>query len=93
MIHVRLPAIFIERGAAIQNASDTNCRLVRVTNEPEIAASAMYNGYVHTHALAGTKYFAIWPLAQAAESCFGMNEWPADVPAPQAWIEFDVEDD
>ncbi|TMF70166.1 MAG: glyoxalase, partial [Chloroflexi bacterium] len=36
--------------------------------------------------------FAIWPLDQAAESCFGSGEWPADVVRPQAWLEFDVED-
>ena len=35
---------------------------------------------------------ALWPLSQAAESCFGVDRWPEDVPAPTAWIEFDVED-
>jgi catechol 2,3-dioxygenase-like lactoylglutathione lyase family enzyme len=47
--------------------------------------------YLHGH-LDGVKHFALWPLAQAAESCFGKREWPADVPAPTSWIEFDVED-
>ena len=59
----------------------------------KLPMETMDNGYVHTQALQGMKHFAIWwPLAQAAESCFGMNEWPADVPAPQASIKFDVED-
>lgn len=49
-------------------------------------------GYPHTGALAGVNHFALWPLARAAESCFGDDEWPDDVPAPQAWIEFDVDD-
>ena len=49
-------------------------------------------GYLHTEALEGVKTFALWPLDQAAESCFGTNEWPAEIPAPQAWLEFDVED-
>ncbi len=49
-------------------------------------------GYLHTEALGGAKTFAVWPLNQAAESCFGRGEWPADVPRPQAWLEFDVED-
>ena len=31
-------------------------------------------------------------LAQAAQSCFGDDRWPADLAAPQAWIEFDVAD-
>jgi hypothetical protein len=48
--------------------------------------------YRHTEQLDGAKTFAIWPLSQAAESCFGVAEWPADVPRPQAWLEFDVDD-
>ena len=43
-------------------------------------------------ALDGVKHFALWPLAQAAQSCFGDDRWPADLAAPQAWIEFDVAD-
>ena len=50
------------------------------------------NGYLHTGALDGVKHLALWPLAQAAESCFGKDQWPADFSVPQAWIEFDVED-
>jgi catechol 2,3-dioxygenase-like lactoylglutathione lyase family enzyme len=41
--------------------------------------------------LEGVKAFALWPLDQAAESCFGAETWPEEIPAPQAWIEFDVE--
>ena len=48
--------------------------------------------YRHTEDLAGAKTFAVWPLSQAAESCFGSSQWPADVPRPQAWLEFDVDD-
>lgn len=48
--------------------------------------------YRHTEQLAGAKSFAVWPLAQAAVSCFGTDRWPEDVPRPQAWLEFDVED-
>jgi hypothetical protein len=40
--------------------------------------------------LDGVKAFALWPLDQAAESCFGTATWPADIPAPQAWVEFDL---
>jgi catechol 2,3-dioxygenase-like lactoylglutathione lyase family enzyme len=49
-------------------------------------------GYLHTGELEGVKHFALWPLAQTAESCFGAAEWPGHVPVPQAWIEFDVAD-
>ena len=48
--------------------------------------------YRHTEELKGANSFAVWPLSQAAESCFGSSEWPADVQRPQAWLEFDVDD-
>ena len=48
--------------------------------------------YLHTENVDGAKTLAVWPLTQAAESCFDSPEWPADLPVPQAWIEFDVED-
>lgn len=46
--------------------------------------------YLHTEALSGAKSFALWPLSQAARSCFGKDSWPENVPIPQAWLEFDV---
>jgi catechol 2,3-dioxygenase-like lactoylglutathione lyase family enzyme len=48
--------------------------------------------YVFTHQLEGTKHFGLWPLSEAAIACFGTTEWPADIPAPQASIEFEVAD-
>lgn len=42
-------------------------------------------------ALNGVKHFALWPLSQAAQSCFGSAIWPDDIPVPQGWIEFEVE--
>jgi hypothetical protein len=50
------------------------------------------DGYLHTESLPGAKSFALWPLSHAAQSCFGQNTWPSDIPVPQAWLEFDVED-
>jgi catechol 2,3-dioxygenase-like lactoylglutathione lyase family enzyme len=49
-------------------------------------------GYLHTEALDGAKSFALWPLSEAAQSCFGRDFWPDDIPVPQAWLEFDVDD-
>jgi catechol 2,3-dioxygenase-like lactoylglutathione lyase family enzyme len=46
--------------------------------------------YYGTDEVDGVKAFAIWPLSQAAENTFGSPDWPADIPAPQAWIELDV---
>ena len=48
--------------------------------------------YLHTGRLEGTKHFGLWPLADAARSCFETDQWPNDVPIPQAVIEFEVDD-
>jgi catechol 2,3-dioxygenase-like lactoylglutathione lyase family enzyme len=48
--------------------------------------------YIFTGQLEGTKHFGLWPLSEAASSCFGTTEWPGDVPVPQATIEFEVTD-
>jgi catechol 2,3-dioxygenase-like lactoylglutathione lyase family enzyme len=48
--------------------------------------------YYHSEQIAGCKSFGIWPLAQAAEVCFGTTDWPAERPVPQVSIEFDVAD-
>jgi len=48
--------------------------------------------YLHGEGIDGVKHFALWPLTHAAQSCFGKDEWPSDVPAPQGWLELDVED-
>jgi catechol 2,3-dioxygenase-like lactoylglutathione lyase family enzyme len=48
--------------------------------------------YFHTEELPGTKHFAVWPLSQAAEACFGSEQWPAHLAVPQVSIEFDVAD-
>lgn len=48
--------------------------------------------YVFTHELEGTNHFGLWPLSEAANACFGTTEWPTEIPAPQASIEFEVAD-
>ncbi|GAA2752657.1 glyoxalase [Amnibacterium kyonggiense] len=44
----------------------------------------------HAHELPGANVFGLWPLAQAAAATFGVEEWPADRPVPQAWVEFEM---
>jgi len=56
-----------------------------------IAFKEEADGYLHTEAVQGAKSFALWPLSHAAKSCFGKDSWPADIAAPQAWLEFDVD--
>ena len=48
--------------------------------------------YHHTDQIDGCKHFGVWPLSQAAQACFGTQEWPGDRTTPQASIEFDLPD-
>jgi catechol 2,3-dioxygenase-like lactoylglutathione lyase family enzyme len=76
------------------------------TITPDIAASrALYvdalglplesapgDDYLHSGDIAGSKHFGLWPLTQAAQACFGTDDWPGDVPVPQASVEFELAD-
>ena len=48
--------------------------------------------YYSSESIPGAKHFGVWPLAQAAEACFGTREWPTDRPVPHACFEFEVAD-
>lgn len=48
--------------------------------------------YAFTEALDGVKHLGLWALSEAAEACFGTPTWPAELPRPQAGIEFEVAD-
>ena len=48
--------------------------------------------YLHSEDIDGAKHFGVWPLRQAAQACFGTDQWPADRPVPQASVEFEVAD-
>jgi catechol 2,3-dioxygenase-like lactoylglutathione lyase family enzyme len=50
------------------------------------------DGYYHSEQIGGSKSFGVWPLAQAAQACFGTRDWPVEHPVPQASIEFEVAD-
>jgi catechol 2,3-dioxygenase-like lactoylglutathione lyase family enzyme len=47
--------------------------------------------YFHSERIGGSKHFGVWPLAQAARACFGIDEWPSDRVVPQLSIEFEVQ--
>jgi catechol 2,3-dioxygenase-like lactoylglutathione lyase family enzyme len=49
--------------------------------------------YFFSEEVEGAKHFGVWPLAQAAQACFGAPEWPSTHPVPQACIEFEVADE
>ena len=48
--------------------------------------------YLHSEDIEGAKHFGVWPLRQAAQACFGSDQWPSDRPVPQASVEFEVAD-
>jgi catechol 2,3-dioxygenase-like lactoylglutathione lyase family enzyme len=48
--------------------------------------------YLAVDGFDGSKHLGVWPLADAAQSCFGTTEWPAHIAIPQATIEFEVAD-
>jgi catechol 2,3-dioxygenase-like lactoylglutathione lyase family enzyme len=46
--------------------------------------------YFANERIEGSKHFGVWPLAEAAQACFGTEAWPPDRPVPQASIEFEL---
>ncbi len=48
--------------------------------------------YFHSEQIAGLKHFGVWPLSEAAQACFGTEQWPAHLAVPQVSVEFDVAD-
>jgi len=56
-----------------------------------IALEESSPGYWTNDDLEGINAFALWPLSQAAQACFGTDAWSPDLPEPQAWMELDVD--
>ncbi len=48
--------------------------------------------YIAMDGFDGVKHLGVWPLADAATSCFGEPNWPDDVPVPHGTIEFELAD-
>lgn len=46
--------------------------------------------YPMTDGIPGLRHFGLWTLEGAAQSCFGTDTWPAELPIPQGSLEFDV---
>jgi len=53
----------------------------------------MGGDYIAMNGFDGAKHFGVWPLKAAAQSCFGRDEWPSDMPTPSATIEFELADE
>ena len=50
------------------------------------------DGYLPSEDIDGCRSFGVWPLAQAAQACFGAPDWPVDRPVPQASVVFELAD-
>jgi catechol 2,3-dioxygenase-like lactoylglutathione lyase family enzyme len=83
-----MKVLFVAGFGPIVRDMDASLRFYRDT----IGMPLEEKGDVSTEKVDGVKHFGLWPLAEAAESCFGSHEWPSNMTAPQAWIEFDVDD-
>ena len=84
--------LFVAGFGPIVRDVDSSVALYRDALGLPLEAGSEEPDYFHAGGISGVKHFALWPLYKAATSCFGTPEWPADVPAPNAWIEFDVAD-
>jgi catechol 2,3-dioxygenase-like lactoylglutathione lyase family enzyme len=88
--HAQIKVLFIAGfGPIVREEAASRALYVRALG---LSLKEERDGYLHTESLKGAKSFGLWPIAEAARSCFGRDAWPGDVPIPQAWIEFDVED-
>ncbi|TBU93286.1 VOC family protein [Stutzerimonas kirkiae] len=47
--------------------------------------------YLFMDRFPGANHFGVWPLAMAAQTCFGQEQWPGHLPEPTSTIEFELE--
>lgn len=81
--------LFVAGFGPIVRDAASSCKLY--ADDLGLAFKEEAGGYLHTETLQGVKTFALWPLSQAAQSCFGRDSWPGDIPVPQAWLEFEAD--
>lgn len=91
-MQTEIEVLFVVGFGPIVRDVEANLALFRDTLGLPVTAGSAEPDYFTTSKLDGAKNFAMWPLYRAALSCFGQREWPSDLPAPTAWVEFDVSD-
>lgn len=84
--------LFIAGFGPIVPNTDESRALYETTLNLPLKPVAEGSDYFTTEALEGAKHFALWPLAQASQSCFGDEHWPDTLALPQSWLEFEVQD-
>src|SRR5215831_12475228 len=77
-------------GVAVVSADPSRSRELYVAALGLPLADDNGGEYFHSERIEGSKHFAVWPLTQAAQACFGTDEWPPDRAVPQVSIEFEV---
>jgi catechol 2,3-dioxygenase-like lactoylglutathione lyase family enzyme len=85
-----MDVLFIASVAVIAPDPPTSRRLY--VDALGLPLELMGGEYFASEHVGGSKHFGVWPLAEAAEACFGSSEWPTDRPVPQASIEFELAD-
>jgi hypothetical protein len=85
-----MEVMFISSVAIVTPEPAESRRLFMDTLQLPLRPASPDDEYHFTDQIDGCKHFGLWPLAQAAQACFGSVEWPADRPVPQVSIEFDV---
>ncbi|MGI9604112.1 MAG: VOC family protein [Acidimicrobiales bacterium] len=85
-----MDVLFIAGFAAI--ATDTAASAALYRDTLGLPLEVVAGDYISSDDIDGAKHFAVWPLADAANSCFGVPEWPDDIAVPHATIEFAVAD-
>jgi hypothetical protein len=84
---------FIASFAVISSRPADDRRLfVDTLGLPLTAPDGLDVDYVFSEKVEGAKHFGVWPLTEAAKSCFGSDDWPDSHPVPQASVEFEVDD-
>lgn len=85
-----MDVLFVAGFAPIAPTPATSIAFYRDTLGLPLATVA--GDYVAVDGFGGTKHLGVWPLADAAMSCYGTNVWPDAVPVPQATLELEVAD-
>ena len=70
--------------------SDVSASRALYMDALELPLKQLDGDYFASEEVAGCRHFGVWPLAQAAEACFGTRTWPDDIPKPQVSLEFEV---
>lgn len=82
--------LFVSSVSLISGATKSTRNLLTSSFGLPLEPHGADGDYVFSEKIPGSKHFGVWPLAQAAEACFGTAKWPEGRAVPQVSIEFEV---